>query len=500
MLSEKEKLEEELGFLKESLDANVITKEEYEIAKKRLESKLKGLDAEQEKEINFKNIEEKPTVEIQEQKVGSDEERKEELEEKKEEKPQGKKEIKELIEEKKADLESPLKIEEEEKELPEEEKAKEDEKAEDEIKEVLEEQEKKEAEDEVKEQKELFEKEEKIEEEKPAEEVKREDKIKEDEEVKTIEEAKKEEAIQEGKPLEEVEKEEAIDEKKPEFIEEKIKNDKKIFVYVAVILILGFGLWFLFFAGKGDEIAVEEVFSPINNQLSLIACNSDKDCSEERKIGTCENPGQENAECKYIDDVEIKLTILNTKNCFNCETGRVLSILYNFYPNLDIENVDIESEKGKEIIEMFNLKALPAYIFSSSFTEAFNFNKLASSFDEIDGNFVMKTTVANANYYLEREEIPNNLDLFLKPNEVVSSQAEENLKQFLGAFDGKVNFEKHNTDAQIVQELGLNTFPAFLVNNKIKFSGVQSADKIKENFCKLNKIEECELELSKSLV
>ena len=143
---------------------------------------------------------------------------------------------------------------------------------------------------------------------------------------------------------------------------------------------------------------------------------------------------------------------------------------------------------------------MPAYIFNSSFKDAYNYNKLSSSFNEARGSFVMKNTVANANYYLEREEIPNKLDLFVKPGEASSSKAEENLEEFLKVFKGNVNFTKHNEDSEIVKELGINTFPSFLVNNKIKFGGVQSADKIRENYCQLNSVTPCVLGLSKSLV
>jgi glutaredoxin-related protein len=112
----------------------------------------------------------------------------------------------------------------------------------------------------------------------------------------------------------------------------------------------------------------------------------------------------------------------------------------------------------------------------------------------------MKNTVANANYYVEREEIPNKLDLFFSQGQTASTKAEENLKEFLEVFDSEVEFEKHNEDSEIVKELGINTFPAFLVNNKIKFGGVQPADKIRENFCQLNSVTECASGLTKSLV
>jgi protein-disulfide isomerase len=112
----------------------------------------------------------------------------------------------------------------------------------------------------------------------------------------------------------------------------------------------------------------------------------------------------------------------------------------------------------------------------------------------------MKSTVANSNYYTGRVEIANKLDLFVKQNQTASTKAEENLQEFLEAFDGKVIFEKYDENSAIVKELGINSFPAFLINNKIKFSGVQSADKIKENFCQMNELDECGLELTESLV
>ena len=302
-----------------------------------------------------------------------------------------------------------------------------------------------------------------------------------------------------GEPKEEVKvEEEKPVEEKPQvtIIEEEKKVGKKIFTYIAIIVILGFVSWYFFFSGSDSPD-----FEVLDDKaLGLIACSSDNDCIKEGSIGICNNPGEENSECEYIQDVEVELIVLNDKNCFNCDIGRVLSILNGFFPNIDMENIDFETERGKEIAERFDIDVLPAYILNSSIKEAYNYNKFSSSFNEVDENFVMKNTVANANYYTEREEIANKLDLFVKQDQNASSKAEENLKEFLEAFEDNVNFEKHNSDDKIVEELGINSFPAFLVNNKIKFGGVRSADKIKDNFCSMNKLDECELELSKSLV
>tara|TARA_B100000315_G_scaffold246579_1_gene274034 strand:+ start:1469 stop:2770 length:1302 start_codon:yes stop_codon:yes gene_type:complete len=433
MLSEKEKLEEELKLLKESLELDVITKEEYEAAKAKIDEKLNSLNVLEEKEEESGVKEEpKPEDEKEEEKI----------------------EIKEL---KETDIKKG------------------------EIKHEV-------AEEEVKE------------EEKVAEEAKTAEKAK--EELEVAEEFKAEKPKEETKVVEEkaeeIEKEEFVrQEEKPAEIVEEEKGSKKILLYIAIIVILGFAAGYYFFTGS-DLVISSDI--PEDNAIILIACSSDDECVKEGSIGSCNNPGTENAECEYIEDVDVGLTVLNNKNCFNCDTGRVLSILKSFFPNLNIENTDIETEEGKEIAERFNVNALPAYILNSNLKEAHNYDKLSSSFNDVNGNLVMKNTVANANYYIDREEGPGKLDLLFKPGQSASTKAEENLKEFLEAFGSKVNFEKHDENSGIVKELGINTFPVFLINNKIKFSGVQPADKIRENFCQVNSVAECALGLSKSLV
>jgi hypothetical protein len=445
MLTEKEKLEEELKLLEESLSLNVITKQEYENVKQKVESKLNELRALEQKRED--SSEEKPEA----REEGEIKEEPKPEEEKEEEKPK--------ITEIKEKIVKPVEEEKEEEktEIKKEESAEEEQKKIEEVKEVQEE---------------------------TKEETKAEEKPEAREEGEIKEEPKPEEEKEEEKPLVTVVEEE--------------KSSKKIFAYIGVILFLVVGSWYFFFSGGSND--ADAPIEAVGEPISLIACNSDEDCSKETGIGICNNPGTEDAECEYIEDVKVKLTVLNSNDCFNCDTGRILSILKKNFPNLDIKNIDFETEEGKDIVEKYDIKVLPAYIFNSSFEEAYNYNKLSSGLREVKGDFVMKNTVANANYYIEREEMPNKLDLFVKLGQIASKMAEDNLEEFLDTFEGNVNFEKHSADSQIVKELGINSFPAFLINNKIKFSGVQSADKIRENFCQLNSVTECALGLTKSLV
>ena len=406
MLSEKEKLEEELKLLKESLDLDVITKEEFEDAKNRIEVKLE--DLERRKEIEFEDEPEIiPSGNVKEETKTEVEEKEEAIDQVKEEP------AKEEVSESEEEPEKKLEVKAEEEKI---------------------------------------------------------------EDVEKLTEA----------PI----LEDAV---------EKKKDKRRVIIYTALIIILSLVLAYTFFSG-GSEVAGGSTSIPVENIPSLVACSSDTDCTKEGGIGTCLNAGKRDAECTYIKGASVQLTILNTNDCFNCETERVAIILKGLFPNLNITSIDFGTEEGNEIAERFNIDALPAYILDSNAREAKNYDKFSSAFNEIDGNFIMKNTVSNANYYLGRGEIPNKLDLFVKENQTASSKAEKNLEEFLEAFKGKVVFEKHDGNSGIAKELGINTFPTFLVNNKIKFSGVQPADKIKENFCEMNQAEECGLELSKSLI
>ena len=426
MLTDKEKLEEELKLLEESLHLEVITKEEHEQAKQRIERKLKSLGKKEEKAE--KKVEE---VKIKEIKGGEVKDPKIKEEEKAEEEASS--------EEKEEDISD----KEPEDERDEEEAAK------------------------------------------SAEEIAAEHVKKADEEAEIKEEAEKdEEFVPITKPEERKEEELGF---------ELSKGSIKVLIYAIAILVLAFGSYFFFFSGNTDD-------NSLSDSTVFIACSSDHDCKKEGSIGTCNNPGTKDAECAYVEDVKVKLIVLNDKNCFNFDAGRVRSILNGFFPNLEAESIDIETDKGKEIAAEFDIDALPAYILNSSLQQASNYHKFFNAFNKVGDSFVMKNTVANSNFYIEREEIPGKLDLIIQQNQAASADAEKNLKEFLDAFKGKVDFEKHSDNSALAKELGINAFPVFLVNNKVKFSGVQAADVIKENFCRMNKLQECGLELSKSLI
>ena len=58
--TQRERLEQELRFLKESFEADVISREEYEKGKDRIEKKLKEIKLVEKEQINEETKKEKP--------------------------------------------------------------------------------------------------------------------------------------------------------------------------------------------------------------------------------------------------------------------------------------------------------------------------------------------------------------------------------------------------------------------------------------------------------
>ncbi len=194
------------------------------------------------------------------------------------------------------------------------------------------------------------------------------------------------------------------------------------------------------------------------------------------------------------------VVVLNGRDeCFNCDTQRVLSILESWFGPLNVKEIDYRTQEGKNLIEEINAEILPVYILDENITNKTTFEKLKQAFTKKDNKYILNYNAAAPAFYFKREGIPNRLDLFVIAGEAASIKAESNLKEFLDNFKD-IKFEKHFSDEQLAKELELKTFPTFLVNNRVKFTGIQSAETIKENFCRLNKLEECKKTLSENLV
>ena len=272
-------------------------------------------------------------------------------------------------------------------------------------------------------------------------------------------------------------------------VEEKGKN--KLFKYAVVFVILVLVVFFSYSFLKENK-KVQEKF--------VAACNSNEDCKQPGKEGICIASGTKDAKCEFREIPKTNVIVLNDrKNCFNCDTRRVLSILEEWFGPINAKEIDFNTGDGKNIAEKFGAKLLPLYILDENITKKQSFEQFKQVFVKKDNSYVLNDDAAGSTFYFKRDNVPNKLDLFVISGDSASIKAEKNLKEFLDTFE-EMKFEKHFSNDNLTKELDIKTFPTFLINNKVKFTGIHTSDAIKNNFCKLNKLKECEKSLSKSLI
>ena len=221
---------------------------------------------------------------------------------------------------------------------------------------------------------------------------------------------------------------------------------------------------------------------------------------QDKKIPSDKMIAANNAVSKINEAPKTEVTVLNEKkDCFNCDTRRVLNILDGMLGGIRAKEVDYDTNEGKALAEKFGLRMLPAYILDEGIEKNENYERIRQIFTEKEGKYVLSEDASGASFYFKRENIPNKLDFFAISGDNTNIKAEKNLKEFLDAFN-EAKFEKHSSEDNLAKEIGIKNFPSFLVNNRIRFSGVYSAESIKENFCAVNKLEACKKILKKSLV
>lgn len=188
------------------------------------------------------------------------------------------------------------------------------------------------------------------------------------------------------------------------------------------------------------------------------ACAADAECvAQPDKVGTCQNPGQKEAKCVYTDPVPVKLTILTSEDCPNCDTAGIVAQLEMLFKGLTTETVDVSSAEGKALVEKTSASVVPVYVFDEALTETASYKasaQLSSAFEKVDGGYRLLDMVTGASYFIDEKAREQHykdigvtkgdnrpqIDFFVMSYCPYGNQAEEAVK---GAFDvlkGKADF------------------------------------------------------------
>ncbi|MDP7180369.1 MAG: hypothetical protein QF824_03805 [Candidatus Woesearchaeota archaeon] len=436
------RIEEELKFLKESLESGIISQEEFNRGIEGIDKKKEEIEKKEKEETKPKESQ-KPEEEIKEESIENNKEEKlsSEKDPEKTESPK-----KEVTEEKITEKVEPTTTEEETKvktqSTPdkEEPKPKESQKPEDEVNDI----------------------------------------------------------INNEEPI--TPKEKPIEETQSTLDKEEIKEKKPSWTKWARLVVMILLIYFLFksFTPTDDPIIKEPIID------TKPECINDNDCLMENKIGTCTNPNTQDAKCEYTKAITTSLTIINKNDCPSCDADRMTQIIKRLFPGVIIKHVEFNTQESSDLITELNLNSIPSYIFDNSIKSTSNFNQFKSALIQKDNKFTIKPSASGANYYFTRPEEKNKLELFvINNNPEINKKVEDNVNEVISIFNEKISYSKriisNDEKDELASELGITSFPSFVINNQLKFGGIRSPEIIKEKFCELNNLEECQEKLKEKI-
>ncbi len=95
-------------------------------------------------------------------------------------------------------------------------------------------------------------------------------------------------------------------------------------------------------------------------------CATDAHCRKPGFDAKCVNPGTAKAECQFTKPKEIKMTVIEDRDCTVCETGPFLRQLYQLYENVSVTMLKKDDERAKELIAKTKIDRLPVYLFDNN--------------------------------------------------------------------------------------------------------------------------------------
>ncbi len=87
----------------------------------------------------------------------------------------------------------------------------------------------------------------------------------------------------------------------------------------------------------------------------------------------------------------VNIDVINDDNCENCKVNEILVWLKRILPTLATRKLDYNSEEGKQLIQKFAIKTLPAFVFGSEVKQTDFYSQAGTLFDEKDNQLALRT-------------------------------------------------------------------------------------------------------------
>lgn len=87
----------------------------------------------------------------------------------------------------------------------------------------------------------------------------------------------------------------------------------------------------------------------------------------------------------------VVVQVINDDSCEKCDVSEALVWFRRVLPTVSTENVAYDSAIGKQLIDKYNVKTLPAFVFDADVSKTDFYSQAKILFEEKNSNFVLKT-------------------------------------------------------------------------------------------------------------
>ncbi|MDD4909794.1 MAG: hypothetical protein PHR44_03845 [Candidatus Omnitrophica bacterium] len=165
---------------------------------------------------------------------------------------------------------------------------------------------------------------------------------------------------------------------------------------------------------KAEDMRLSDQVPDDPDALSILPqCFQDSDCKKGQLKGACGNPGTKDASCSFSRPLEVKLTVINSKQCLVCNTEQTIGLLKSLLPGLDVKYLDHNSRAARKIISEVSADTLPVYLLDKGVKKAARYGELKPNLTEKKDFIMVNPQFAGVGYFMNRERIKPRLDVFL---------------------------------------------------------------------------------------
>ncbi|MCX7726240.1 MAG: hypothetical protein N2053_05275, partial [Chitinispirillaceae bacterium] len=143
---------------------------------------------------------------------------------------------------------------------------------------------------------------------------------------------------------------------------------------------------------------------------SLPECTIDNECKAPKKIGKCEEK-----KCKFIDAPVFNFTVVIADSTIEHPEDAVIKTTLELFPGAEIQTITATSAEGKKLLSIYQVDALPTYLFDKKVADLSNFSNIEKGIYLFKDKYIFRKGIVPSNYYLKRKKIKGDIKIYIDP-------------------------------------------------------------------------------------